>query len=1079
MLNRVIEFSLKNRLLVVCAAALLLVYGTFVVINIPVDVLPDLNRPTVTIFTEAPGLAPEEVESLVTFKLETLVNGASGVQRVRSASGIGLSLVFVEFDWGTDIYRDRQIVSEKLQGAGEQLPQGVTPVMGPISSIMGEIMLVGMTSEGNKRPPYEVRSLADWTVRQRLLSIPGISQVTVIGGGAQQYQVLTNPAKLKQYGVTLDEVTQAVAQANTNTAGGFLLRPDTEALIRNIGRVQSLGDIQNSVVKVNKGVPILVKQVATVQFGRGVLRGDASVNAAPAVILSIQKQPGANTVELSRQVDAALKELQRTLPPDVKINNEVFRQERFIKAAVDNVKEALRDGAILVTIILFLFLLNFRTTAISLTAIPLSFIVAGLVLNAFGFTVNTMTLGGLAVAIGELVDDSIVDVENVFRRLRENRHSPTPKPVLSVIYHASSEVRNSIVFATIIVFIVFLPIFALQGVEGKIFLPLGLAYVISLAASLVVSLTVTPALCAYLLPRAKVMEHEKDSFLVRFLKRHDEKLVRVALRHPNAIMGGAAVLVLIAGGLFAVMGKEFLPPFNEGTFTVNAQMRPGTSLQESNRVGNSLEKTLLAVPGIEGTGRRTGRAELDDHAEGVNNSEIEVEPKAEGGNKDKLAADIRERLAAFPGVNVNIGQPISHRIDHLLSGVRAQIAVKIFGDDLRALRRAAVQVRDQMASVPGVVDLYVEQQIEIPQVRININRQEAARYGLTVEQVAEALETAFNGRVVSQVLQGQRTYDLVVWFDEASRGDLSAVRSTLIDAPTGAKIPIGQVASVVEGTGANTINRENVRRRIVVQANAQGRDLNGVIQEVQSKVARNVKLPEGYFVEYGGQFESQQSASKRLIVLGLFSIVGVFLVLYMAFKSARSALQIMVNLPLALVGGVVAIFLTGGTLSIASMVGFVTLFGIATRNGIMMVSHYIHLMTQEGEKFGPEMIVRGTLERLAPVLMTALVAALGLVPLALGAGQTGKEIQHPLAVVILGGLITSTLLDQVVTPALFLRFGRKEWENYRPGTPTHAEEEIGEIEFDDHASHNGISGHGAGTPFAAATPEPGPASLSS
>ena len=1033
-------------MLVVCAAALLFVYGTFVVINIPVDVLPDLNRPTVTIFTEAPGLAPEEVESLVTFKLETLVNGSSGVQRVRSASGIGLSLVFVEFDWGTDIYKDRQIVSEKLQGAGEQLPKGVIPVMGPISSIMGEIMLVGMTSEGEKRPAYEVRSLADWTVRQRLLSIPGISQVTVIGGGKQQYQVLTNPARLKQYGVTLEEITKAVEQANQNTAGGFLLRPDTEALIRNIGRVQSLEDIADSVVKVSGGVPIFVKQVATVQFGRGVLRGDASVNAAPAVILSIQKQPSANTVELSAKVDAALKELQRTLPTDVKINSEVFRQERFIKAAVNNVKDALRDGAILVTIILFLFLLNFRTTAISLTAIPLSFIVAGLILNAFGFTVNTMTLGGLAVAIGELVDDSVVDVENVFRRLRENRHSQNPKPTLAVIYHASSEVRNSIVFATIIVFIVFLPIFALQGVEGKIFMPLGLAYVISLAASLVVSLTVTPAMCAFLLPKAKVMDSEKDSFLIRFLKKYDEKLVRTALRHPNVIMISAAVLVLIASGLFMAMGKEFLPPFNEGTFTVNAALRPGTSLAESNRIGQSIEKTLLSIPSVKGTGRRTGRAELDDHAEGVNNSEIEVEPKAEGAHKDALAADIRKHLAAYPGVNVNIGQPISHRIDHLLSGVRAQIAVKIFGDDLGALRRAAGQVQDQMASVSGVVDLYVEQQIEIPQVQININRREAARYGLSVGQIAEALETAFNGRVVSQILQGQRTYDLVVWFDEASRSDISAVRSTLIDTPTGLKIPIGQVADVRESTGANTINRENVQRRIVVQANAQGRDLNSVIEEIQTKVARNVKLPEGYFIEYGGQFESQQSASKRLVVLGLFSIIGVFLALYMAFKSVRSALQIMVNLPLALVGGVIAIFLTGGTLSIASMVGFITLFGIATRNGIMMVSHYIHLMREEGETFGEEMIVRGTLERLAPVLMTALVAALGLVPLALGAGQTGKEIQHPLAVVILGGLITSTLLDQVVTPALFLRFGRKEWENYQPSAPTHQEEELEAIE---------------------------------
>ena len=1052
MLNRIIEFALKNRLLVLCAAALLMVYGTYIIINIPVDVLPDLNRPTVTIFTEAPGLAPEEVESLVSFPLETLVNGASGVQRVRSASGIGLSLVFVEFDWGTDIYQDRQIVNEKLAQAAEKLPKGSAPVMGPISSIMGEIMLVGMTSEGNKRPPYEVRSLADWVVRQRLLSIPGISQVTVIGGGAQQYQVLTNPGKLKQYGVTLEELTKAVEQSNVNTAGGFFFKPDTEALIRNVGRIGSLEDIGNSVVKVAKGTPILVKQVATVQFGRGVLRGDASVNAHPAIILSIQKQPGANTIQLTAQVDKALADLQKTLPPDVKLNTKVFRQERFINAAVDNVKEALRDGAILVTIILFLFLLNFRTTAISLTAIPLSFIVAGLVLHAFGLTINTMTLGGLAVAIGELVDDSVVDVENVFRRLRENRQSPHPKSPLAVIYHASSEVRSSIVFATVIVFIVFLPLFALEGVEGKIFFPLAVAYVTSLAASLVISLTVTPAMCAYLLANAKALDH-KESFLVVFLKKWNEKLVRFALTNSTLVMAAAAVLVLIAGGLFAIMGKEFLPPFNEGTFTVNAAMRPGTSLRESNRIGESIEKALLSIPGIEGTGRRTGRAELDDHAEGVNNSEIEVEPKAEGGNKERLSSEIRQRLAGYPGLDVNVGQPISHRIDHLLSGVKAQIAVKIFGDDLVALRRAAAEVRDQMAAVKGVTDLFVEPQVEIPQIRLDINRQEAARYGLSVGQVAEALETAFNGRVVSQVLQGQRTYDIVVWFDEASRGDLTTIRSTLIDTPTGAKIPIGQVASVLDSTGANTIYRENVRRRIVVQANAQGRDLNSVIKEIQTKVAKDVKLPEGYFVQYGGQFESQQSASKRLSLLGMFSIVGVFLALYVAFRSTRSALQIMVNLPLALVGGVVAIFMTGGTLSIASMVGFITLFGIATRNGIMMVSHYIHLMREEGEPFGEKMIMRGTLERLSPVLMTALVAALGLVPLALGKGQTGKEIQQPLAVVILGGLLTSTILSQVVTPALFLRFGRKEWENYKPGTPIEAEEEILEI-------HDGEAGNG-------------------
>jgi CzcA family heavy metal efflux pump len=643
-----------------------------------------------------------------------------------------------------------------------------------------------------------------------------------------------------------------------------------------------------------------------------------------------------------------------------------------------------------------------------------------------------MTLGGLAVAIGELVDDSIVDVENVFRRLRENRHSATPRPVLAVIYEASREVRNSIVFATVIIFIVFMPLFALEGVEGRIFMPLGLAYVIALAASLVVSLTVTPAMCAYLLPRAKVLE-EKESFVVRFLKKWDEVLVKWALRHGNIVLSGAFVLVVVAMALFSLMGKEFLPPFNEGTFTVNARMEPGTSLAESNRVGTAIERSLLSLPEIGTTGRRTGRAELDEHAEGVNNSEIEVEPKEEEGDKEALAAEIRERMAAFPGVSVNVGQPISHRIDHILSGVRAQIAVKIFGDDLEGLRTVAADVRDQMAQVEGVTDLAIESQVEIPQIRIDIKRAAAARYGLAVGEAAELLETALSGRVVSQILQGQRTFDLVVWFDERSRSDLTTIRSTLIDTPSGARIPIGEIADITESTSANTINREDVRRRIVVQANTQGRDLNSVIKDIQRRIGENVKLPEGYFVQYGGQFESQQSASRRILLLGGLSLVGVFLVLYVAFRSVRSALQVMVNLPLALVGGVVAIFLTGGTLSIASMVGFVTVFGIATRNGIMMVSHYIHLMKEEGETFGEHMIVRGTLERLSPVLMTATTAALGLLPLAMAAGETGKELQHPMAVVILGGLMTSTLLDQIVTPALFLRFGRKEWENYRPG----------------------------------------------
>jgi HME family heavy-metal exporter len=1035
MLNRVIEASIRHRVLVVAIALMLLVYGASVITRMPVDVLPDLNRPVVTVLTEAHGLAPEEVEPLVTFPIETLMNGASGVSRVRSASSAGLSIVWVEFGWETDIFRARQIVNEKLQLAQARLPEGMTSSLAPISSIMGEIMLislsgghgVGVRSADRLSSPSEVRELADWVARPRLLGVPGVSQVVAIGGGARQLQVLTNPARLRQYDVTLDQLVTAARGANLNTTGGFWQTPQREAVIRITGRARSAEEIRRTVVSVRDGVPITIGQVADVRFGTPPPRGDASVNARPAVILSIQKQPNANTLALTRQIDRALDEIAASLPPDVRIDRDLFRQSHFIAAAVRNVEEALRDGSILVFLILLLFLASVRPTLISLAAIPLSFVTAMLVLDRLGAGVNTMTLGGLAVAIGLVVDDSIVDVENVVRRLRENRLRSEPEPPFQVIYHASAEVRNSIVFATVIILLVFMPLLSLEGMEGRVFMPLGLAFIAALAASLLVSLTVTPALCALMLARRgrrgdPLRPH--DSWLVARLKQWDAPLVRWSLRHPVPVIGAAVVAAVAAAGLFPLMGREFLPPFNEGSLSIAAIMPPGTGLRESNRIGTAIEKLLLSVPEVTHTGRRTGRAELDEHAEGVNYSEIDVGLRPSRRPREALLAEIREKLAPIPGVVTAVGQPISHRLDHLASGVRAALAVKLFGPELETLRRRAEQVRAAMAAVPGIVDLQVEPQVEVPQVQVRIDRDAAARYGLTSAALAQMLETALAGHTVSQILQEQRVFDLVVWFDDAARGDLETIRSTLIATPAGPRVPLGQLAEVRPASGPNTINRENVSRRIVVLANVQGRDLNSVVTDLRTRMhALQQGWEPGYYVEYGGQFESQQAAMRRLLFMGAFVIAAIGLALFAALGSWRLAVQVMVNLPLAMVGGVVAVFLTGGVLSVASLVGFITLFGIATRNGIMMLSHYLFLMREEGEPFGEAMIVRGTLERLSPVLMTALAAALGLLPLALAVGQPGKELLQPMAVVILGGLISSTLLDQVVTPALFFLWG--------------------------------------------------------
>lgn len=1027
MLNRLIELSLRQRVLVVAMMVMVIIYGLIAIPKMDVDVLPDLNRPVVTVMTEAHGMAPEETEALVSFPIETMMNGATGVQRVRSASSAGFSIVFVEFDWGMDIFRARQIVNEKLQLAQSRLPEGSVAALAPISSIMGEILLISLSSKDGKTAPIDVRSLADFVVRPRLLAVPGVSQVVPIGGGSKQYQVLTTPDRLKQFDVTLDELVEAARESNLNAGGGFFQEPQMEAVIRIQGRVRDLDDIKETVIKSVSGVPITIGQVADVEFAKGLPRGDASVNGEAAVILSVQKQPDSNTLVLTKEIDRALNEISATLPADVQINRELFRQEHFINNAISNVVKALGEAGVIVLIVILAFLMNVRATVISLVSIPVSFILTMLLLNQFGININTMTLGGLAIAIGLVVDDSIVDVENVFRRLRLNAALPEPKSPLRVIYNASAEVRNSIVFATLIIVLVFIPLLSLEGMEGRVFLPLGLAFIFSMMASLIVSLTLTPALCGLMLSRTRQDKAHGDSKLVTFLKRINAPAVRFSLNNPWLVLGTMAVLTAIAVALLPGLGREFLPKFNEGSLAVSAILPPGTSLQESNRIGTIIEKTALTVPEVTHIGRRTGRAEMDEHAESVNYSEIDIGLRESKRGRDAATEELREKLTKIPGVFVAFGQPISHRLDHLSSGVRAALAVKVFGADLSELRRLAADVEETMKTVPGVVDLQVEPQIEVPQVSIEINRTAAARYGVTPYHLAENLEVALGGHTVSQVLQGQRTFDLVVWFTQEARNNLGVINSTLINTPSGQRIPLSQLATVRRETGPNTINRENVSRRIVVQANVEGRDLNSVVTELQAKMQpKQATWPNGYYIEYGGQFQAQQSAMTRILFLGAFTVVAIFLLLNMALHSWIMALQVMVNLPMALVGGVLVLYLTGGILSVASMVGFITLFGIATRNGIMMLSHYVHLMREEGVPFSKEMILRGTQERLSPVLMTALAAAFGLLPLALSQGEPGKELLQPIAVVILGGLVFSTVVDQLVTPALFWLFGKKE-----------------------------------------------------
>ena len=1020
MFDFIINASLKQRLIVLGVSLLLVIYGALTVRQMPVDVFPDLNKPMVTLMTEAGGMAPEEVEQLITFPVESAMNGMPGVTRVRSVSGIGLSVVYVEFEWGSEIYRNRQQIAERLNLVREQLPQGIVPQMGPISSIMGEILLIALPADPDKASPMQVREYADWVMRPRLLTIPGVAQVIPIGGQVKQYRVEPDPARLQAVGVTLAELEAALKNFGGNTAGGFVDAGGREYLIRNIGRTTRLVDLQNQPVATRNGQPILLRQVASVTFAPGVKRGDASFKGKPAVILSVQKQPTADSVELTRAVEQALAEMGKSLPQGVDTPQFLFKQANFIEASVSNVEEALRDGAIMVAVILFLFLANFRTTFISLTAIPVSLLVTALVFSYFGLSINTMTLGGLAIAIGELVDDAVVDVENVLRRLRENRSLPNPRSALEVIAAASKEVRSGVVYATLIVVLVFIPLFALPGIEGRLFTPLGVAYIVSILASMAVAMTITPVLCYYLLPKMKHIDHG-DSALVRKLKAWDERLLNWSFDRARALLIGAVAVVVIALASIPFFAKSFLPPFNEGTLTVNVVLNPGSSLVESNQIGTQAENILLAVPEVTEVGRRTGRAELDEHAEGVHYSEIEVDLKASGRDREAIIADIRQRLAVLPAV-VNVGQPISHRLDHLLSGVRAQIALKIFGDDLDTLRGLAGELKERLAKIPGITDLQIEKQVLIPQYKIHLDYDAAARYGVASGELLQRLEQLLAGERVGQVIEGNRRFDLTLRLPEEARGE-RGLENLLIETSTG-RVPLSQLARIEDGEGPNQIGRENTRRRIVISANTDGSDMSRIIADIRGEIDKK-PVPEGYFTLLEGQFQAQEQAAKLIALLAIVSLTMIYLVLYSRYRSAVLTAIIMGNVPLALVGSVIALWISGQPLSVAALVGFITLTGIATRNGILKISHYINLCAFEGEVFGRQMIVRGSLERLTPVLMTALVAAFALTPLLLSADAPGKEILHPVAVVIFGGLISSTLLDTLLTPVMFYLFGEK------------------------------------------------------
>jgi CzcA family heavy metal efflux pump len=1040
MIDHIIRYALRNRMLVTALASFILIAGYFIIKGLPIDVLPDLNRPRVTIFLEANGMAPEEIENTVVLPVESALNGAPGVENVRSTSGIGIGLVYAEFEQGTDIYLARQMVSEKLQTV--VLPEDIQPVMGPVSSIMGQIMNISVSADSTSAA--DLRTLAEFTIRRRLMSIKGVSQVIPIGGDKLQYQILVSSQRLKQYALSIDDVERALRMSSNNSTGGFIDSYGSEVFIRNVARASSMQDLENTVVSNHDGQPVLLSQVAEIRFGAAIKRGDAGVNGKPAVILTVEKQPIANTVELTHEIERAVEELKMSLPQDVKVNTAIFQQKHFIENSISNVEEALRDGFILVMIILILFLMNLRTTVITLTAIPLSIIITAIVFWIFDISINTLTLGGLAIAIGELVDDAIVDVENVFRRLRENQLLPAEnrKPFLKVIYQASREVRNSIVYATIIVVLVFLPLFWLQGIEGRIFAPLGIAYVTSITASLLVSLTVTPALCAlFLKPKQKsttveswwkrilasgIDDKEKETKLVHWLKVSDRKLLEKTLKKPRVIIGIAVTLILAAASVIPFFGTEFLPPFNEGSFTINLYAPAGTSLEESNRIGTIAEKLILETEGVSMASRRTGRAELDEHTEPVSNSEIDVVLDQNiVMSRKEIIAELRDRLSVLKGVSLEIGQPISHRVEHLLSGVKAQVSIKIFGKDLQEMRMSAGEISELLKGIEGTTDVQIERMQMVPQLLIKVDREALKRYGLQAGKVAKDLEVFYNGIQTGKMLDGQKSFDIVLRTTDEERSNIEKIRQTLIDAPDGTLIPLDRIASIEYTYSVNNISHENTQRRLYVSCNVQGRDLGSTVEEIKSKVKDNIQLAEGSYLVYAGQYEAQQQASGQMMWIAVIAFLGIFGVLFHHFRSWRIVLQIMMNIPLALVGSVVAVWFTGGVFSVATMVGFITLTGIASRNGIMMISHYIHLIEHEGEKFGDRMIIRGSLERLIPVMMTALVASLALIPLTLDPEAPGKEILYPVSTVILGGLISSTLLDVMVTPVVFRTFGEK------------------------------------------------------
>lgn len=1040
MLNKIIKFSLTNRLFVLVGAVLLLVGGIYTTARMEVDVFPDLNAPTVVVMTEAKGMAPEEVERLVTFPVETAVNGATDVRRVRSSSTTGFSVVWVEFDWGTDIYRARQIVSEKLAVVGESLPPTVgNPTLGPQSSILGEVMILGLTADSTSM--QDLRTLADWTIRPRLLSMGGVAQVTVLGGDIKEYQILLSPDKMRHYGVGLDEVMAAANDMNTNAAGGILYEFGNEYIIRGIlstDRVEALG---KTVVKRVGSVPVTLENIAEIKVGAKAPKlGTASHRAKDAVLMTVTKQPATSTLDLTEKLDAAVADLKPSLPADVQIASDIFRQQRFIDSSIDNIRKSLYEGGVFVVIVLFLFLMNVRTTLISLVTIPLSLLVSILTLKFMGLTINTMSIGGMAIAIGSLVDDAIVDVENVYKRLRENRRLPEAerRTTLQVVFNASREVRMPILNSTFIIVVSFVPLFFLTGMEGRMLRPLGIAFITALFASTLVALTLTPVLCSYLLGRDRRERLDREPFVVRHLQRWYKTALEWALRRKRLVLGSLAVLLAVALGLFFSLGRSFLPAFNEGSFTINVSTLPGISLEESDAIGRRTEELLLSVPEIQTVARKTGRAELDEHALGVNTSEIEAPFELGKRSKDEVLAEIRSKLKTLPGVNVEIGQPISHRIDAMLSGTQANIAIKLFGTDLNRMFSIGNSIKSEIQGVEGIADLNVEQQIERPQLQITPRREMLAKYGVTPAEFAEMVDVYLAGATVSQVYEGNRSFDLTVKVDDASRRTMDDIRNLTVDA-AGAKIPFSEIADIRSAAGPNTINRENVSRKIVISANVAGRDLQGVVDDIRRIVGEKITLPEGYRIEYGGQFESAQAASRTLLLTSIMSIAVIFLLLFAQFRDLKQSAVVLLNLPLALIGGVFALFFTDGIVSIPAIIGFISLFGIATRNGMLLIDRYNELR-REGLPLR-EAVLHGSLDRLNPILMTALTSALALIPLALGGELPGNEIQSPMAKVMLGGLLTSTLLNGFIIPIMYMLTSRKE-----PDAPGKASEKTVLIE---------------------------------